>query len=88
VRKGTDYVIVSTKDTDQLIPARLQSDLMDFNTYGLDQNGLFDNSKQKGVTYNYGLILNFQQIDISPEQIKEKEFIKEKQIKDGFKSRQ
>jgi hypothetical protein len=39
--KGTDYVIVSTNDTNQLIPARLQSDLMDFNTYGLDQNGLF-----------------------------------------------
>jgi hypothetical protein len=86
--KGTDYVIVSLQnDTDQLIPARLQSDLMDFNTYGLDQKWtVFDNSKQKGVTYNYGLILNFQQIDISPEQIKEKEFIKEKQIKDGLKT--
>ena len=86
--KGTDYVLVSLQnDTNQLIPARLQSDLMDFNTYGLDQKWtFFDNSKQKGVIYDYGLILNFQQIDISPEQIKEKEFIKEKQIKDGLKT--
>jgi hypothetical protein len=54
---------------------------MDFNTYGLEKWTVFDNSKKKGVTYNYGLILNFQQIDISPEQIKEKEFIKENNSK-------
>jgi hypothetical protein len=69
-----------------LIPARLQSDLMDFNTYGLDQNGLFlITASKKSVTY-YGLILNFQQIDISPEQIKEKEFIKEKNKSRWFKT--
>lgn len=86
--KGTDYVKVSLQnDTNQLIPLQLQKDLMDFNTYGLDQKWtVFDSSIQKGVNYDYGLILNFKQIDISPEQIKEKEFIKEKQIKDGLKA--
>jgi hypothetical protein len=63
VKKGTDYVIVSpTKvDTNQLIPA-LQKRPNGFNTYGLDQNGLFFNSKTKSVTYNYGLILNFNKL--------------------------
>lgn len=86
--KGTDYVKVSLQnDTNQLIPLQLQKDLMAFNTYGLDQKWtVFDSSVQKGVNYDYGLILNFKQIDISPEQIKEKEFIKEKQIKDGLKT--
>lgn len=86
--KGTDYVKVSLQnDTNQLIPLQLQKDLMDFNTYGLDQKWtVFDSGIQKGVNYDYGLILNFKQIDISPEQIKEKEFIKEKQIKDGLKA--
>ena len=32
------------------------------------------------------LIINFRQINISPEQIKEKEFIKERQVKDGVKT--
>ena len=36
---------------------------------------------------NFGnIIRNFRQINISPEQVKEKHFIKEKQIKDGFKT--
>ena len=32
------------------------------------------------------MIVNFRQINISPEQVKEKQFIKEKQIKDGTKT--
>ena len=86
--KGTDYVkVVLQNDTNQLIPLQLQRELMDFNAYGLDQKWMvFDSNIQKGVLYDYSLILNFQQIDISPEQIKEKEFVKEKQIKDGLKA--
>ena len=86
--KGTDYVkVVLQNDTNQLIPLQLQRELMDFNAYGLDQKWMvFDSNIQKGVLYDYSLILNFQQIDISPEQVKEKEFIKEKQIKDGLKT--
>ena len=86
--KGTDYVkVVLQNDTNQLIPLQLQRELMDFNAYGLDQKWMvFDSNIQKGVLYDYSLILNFQQIDISPEQVKEKEFIKEKQIKDGLKA--
>jgi hypothetical protein len=57
-----------------MIPVQLQRELMDFNTYGLNQNGLFLSNQKEA--YDYGLILNFQQIDISPEQIKEKEFVK------------
>ena len=86
--KGTDYVkVVLQNDTNQLIPLQLQRELMDFNAYGLDQKWMvFDSNIQKGVLYDYSLVLNFQQIDISPEQVKEKEFIKEKQIKDGLKT--
>lgn len=73
-------------DTNQLITDRLQSYLLDFNTYELDQKWtIFDSSNQKGVTFGYGLVLNFQQIEISPEQIKEKEFIK-KTNKKWFKN--
>lgn len=85
--KGTDYVFVYAKnETDKIIPARLQNDLLDFNTYGLNNKWtVFHSDKQKGITYDYGMIIRFQNILVSPEQIKEKEFIKEKQIKDGQK---
>ena len=86
--KGTDFVSVYTKnETNMVIPVRLQSDLLDFSTFGLnDKWTVYHSNKQKGISYDYGLIVNFRQINISPEQIKEKEFIKEKQIKDGLKT--
>jgi hypothetical protein len=85
--KGRDYVMVYTKnETSMIIPSALQNDLLDFSTYGLDDKWtVYHNNKQKGTDYLYGLAINFRQINISPEQIKEKEFIKERQIKDGFK---
>ncbi|MET0945494.1 MAG: hypothetical protein ABWY22_08795, partial [Flavobacterium sp.] len=86
--KGTDYVNVYTKnETNMVIPMRLQNDLLDFSTFGLnDKWTVYHSNKQKGISYDYGLIVNFRQINISPEQVKEKEFIKEKQIKDGVKT--
>lgn len=86
--KGTDYVNVYTKnETNMVIPTRLQNDLLDFSTFGLnDKWTVYHSNKQKGINYDYGLIVNFRQINISPEQVKEKEFIKEKQVKDGLKT--
>ena len=80
--KGTDYVSVYTKnETQMIIPARLESDLLNFSTFGLDDKWtVYHNNRQKGINYDYGLIVNFRQINISPEQIKEREFIKEKEI--------
>ncbi len=86
--KGTDFVNVSTKnETNMVIPKRLQDDLLDFSTFGLnDKWTVYHSNRQKGINYDYGMIVNFRQINISPEQVKEKEFIKEKQIKDGTKT--
>lgn len=85
--KGSDYVTVYTKnETNMIIPIRLQNDLLDFSTYGLnDKWTVYHSNKQKGINYDYGLLINFKQIYISPEQIKEREFTKERIIKDGVK---
>jgi len=87
-QKGTDYVMVTTKnETNMVIPVRLQNDLLDFSTYGLnDKWTVYHSNKLKGIDYDYGLVVNFRQITISPEQVKEKQFEKEKQIKDGVKN--
>lgn len=85
--KGSDYVSVYTKnETNMIIPARLQNDLLDFSTYGLnDKWTVYHSNKQKGISYDYGMMINFREIYISPEQIKEREFVKERIIKDGVK---
>lgn len=83
--KGSDYVNVYTKnETSVIIPRRLESDLLDFSTYGLnDQWTVYHSNKQPNFKYDYGVIVNFRQINVSPEQIREREFTKEKEIKVG-----
>lgn len=83
--KGIDYVNVYTKnETGMVIPERLEADLLDFSTYGLnDKWTVYHSNRVKGITYDFGLIINFRSIEISPEQIKEKEFTREREIKDG-----
>lgn len=86
--KGTDYVLLSAKnETNVIIPQDLQRDLLNVSTYGLNEKWTaFHNNRQRDIDYDFGLVINFREILISPEQIKEKEFIKEKQIKDGLKT--
>lgn len=86
--KGTDFVSVYTKnETNMVIPVRLENDLLDFSTLGLnDKWTVYHSNRQKEINYDYGLVVNFRDINISPEQVKEKEFEKEKQIKDGVKN--
>lgn len=64
--KGSDYVVVSTKnETNMIIPARLQNDLLDFNTYGLnDKWTVYHNLEQNGITYDYGISIRFRDVII------------------------
>jgi hypothetical protein len=83
--KGTDFVIVHTlNETGMIIPAELQNDLLDFKSYNLnDKWTIYHSEKQKDITYDYRMLINFKSIIISPEQIKEREFTKERQVVNG-----
>jgi len=85
--KGIDYVEVQVvNNSEQIIPVRLSEELLNFNTFGLDDLWTkYHSNSLPSITYDYGMRVSFDQIDISPEQLSEKEIIKEKQIKDGFK---
>jgi hypothetical protein len=85
--RGLDFVIVSMKnETQKVIPKRLEEDLLNFDTYGLnDLWTVYHGAKDPKINYDFGLELNLRKIKVSPEQIREKEIIKEKDIKDGFK---
>ena len=84
--KGTNFVhVVLVNDTYQIIPMRLEEDLLRFNDYGLSKKWTqFDAQKDNNINYDYELAMIFKRIDISPEQIKEEKIPISKRIKDGF----
>jgi hypothetical protein len=84
--RGLDFVLVSMKNqTQKVIPKRLESDLLNFDTYGLnDLWTVYHGAKDSKISYDFGLELNLRTIQVSPEQVREKEIIKEKEVKDGF----
>ncbi|WP_100614727.1 hypothetical protein [Confluentibacter citreus] len=87
-QKGTDFVIVDMRnDTQKVIPNRLETDLLNFSTYGLNNLWtVYHNTPTNDVKYDYNMLVNLRQINISPEQVKERQIIKEKQIVDGKKN--
>lgn len=84
--KGIDYVKVQVVNaSQQIIPERLELELLNFNTYGLDDIWTkYHNNPMSSVDYDYEMQLAFQDIMISPEQIRERQIIKEKDIVDGY----
>ncbi|WP_426430719.1 hypothetical protein ACPX19_14330 [Winogradskyella sp. HB-48] len=83
---GMDYVHVSVlNETHQIIPQRLEAELLDFNTYGLNQfwttyHAVTDNN----IEYDFAMELQLKRINISPERINERQLLREKQIIDGW----
>ena len=84
--RGTAYVSVTIENrTNQIIPQRLEDDLLNFDTYGLNQFWtVYHAQPNKDVKYDYAMQLQLKQINISPERIKEREFIREKDVADGW----
>ena len=84
--KGLDYVKVNViNDTDQIVPERLEEELLNFNTYGLNDLWTeYHANPLNNIDYDYEMQVAFRNINITPEQISEKQVIKEKQIKDGY----
>ncbi|WP_417369689.1 hypothetical protein [Gelidibacter japonicus] len=84
---GSDYVIVTIENqTDQIIPKRLEDDLLNFDTYGLNQFWtVYHAIPDKRIDYDYAMALQLKRINISPERFNEKQMLREKQIVDGWK---
>ncbi|NNC49133.1 MAG: hypothetical protein HKO01_01180 [Flaviramulus sp.] len=85
--KGTDFVLVNMiNDTRKVIPSRLETDLLNFSSYGLNNFWAeYHNTPEEKVAYDYNMRVNLRDINISPEQIKERQIIKEKQVVSGKK---
>ncbi len=86
-QRGTDYILVSiNNETEQIIPTRLEDDLLNFDTYGLNKFwSVYHANKTSDVNYDYAMHLNLKRINVSPERIKERQLIREKDVVDGWK---
>jgi hypothetical protein len=84
--RGLDYVIVSIENqTNQIIPRRLEDDLLNFDTYGLNQFWtVYHASQNEDTAYDYAMQLQLKQINISPERINERQYLRKKEIVDGW----
>ena len=85
--KGTDFVYVTLNNkTNKVIPIRLEQDLLNFDTYHLNNFWtVYNTNKQPNQSYDFQLEINFREINISPEKIREKVIIQSKKVKDGWK---
>ncbi|MBD0849167.1 hypothetical protein [Maribacter arenosus] len=86
-KKGQDYVRVDmVNTTDKIIPEKLEEELLNFNTFGLEDTWTkYHTNHLSDIEYDYDMRIELREINISPEQVNEKQIIKEKQIKDGQK---
>jgi len=84
--KGIDYVLVNIENrTHQIIPERLEQELLDFDTYGLDQFWTeYHAAADETITYDYAMQLQLKRILISPEELREKQLIRKQNIVDGW----
>ena len=84
--QGTDFVLVKIQNrTQQVIPRRLEQAILDFDTYDLDDLWTeYHNTTDSTTDYNFGIVLDIQEILISPERIIEKEFDRIVQVLDGW----
>lgn len=84
--EGTDYVIVAIENqTHQIIPVRLQNDLLNFDTYGLnDFWTVYHADANQEIDYDYAMALKLTRINVSPERITETQLIRKKTIVDGW----
>lgn len=87
-QRGTDHIIVSVvNQTNQIIPMRLENELLAFNTYGLNQFWTQYHSEKEAIRdtkYDLAMQLQLKRILIAPEQMNRREILREQNIKDGW----
>lgn len=83
---GVDFVrVIMQNESDKVIPARLEEELLNFNTYGLnDLWTIYHSQPLEDINYDYEMALAIRNIDFTPDQISEKVVIREKKVKDGY----
>ena len=84
--KGIDFVYAKmTNESDKVIPKKLEDELLNLDTYGLDNLWtVYHTNKVSTVNYDYTMYVELKRIIISPEKVTERQLVREKIVVDGW----
>ena len=83
--KGLQLVLLRLENnTEKVLPQRLMEELMDIDQFGLQNYWTQYHTQAQRENYDYLVQLDFDQLQVSPERIIEKQISREKQIADGY----
>ena len=85
--KGTTYIYATEENkTGKQIPKQLEDDILNFGSFGLDNNWLvFHTKKNYSKRYSKTVTIELDQVVISPDQENTQLVNQEKRVKDGWK---
>ena len=83
---GTDFVLIQIENrSNQLLPKRLEDDLTQISTYGLNNFWTeYHQNKQKDYKYDYLIKMDIEHIMVSPERMNARQYQFEREIIDGW----
>ena len=83
---GTTYVLFAMKNNTGIpLPPSFETELQKISLSDLDSKWLrYETVKVNARNYDYIILLNIQQIDVSPDAVKEVHYTESKEIPDGF----
>lgn len=84
--RGTEFVEVRMiNSSDKVIPKKLSEDLLNFDGFGINDFWTeYHSNPQKEIQYDSELLIQLREINISPEQVLEREFVEKRDVKDGW----
>jgi len=83
---GTTYVLVEVKNNSRTaLPRNFERAITAFTTRDMNSHWkVYHAREKKGLAYDYKVIMNLRDIVVSPSYVKEREYVDDKEIEDGF----
>ncbi|RMG85072.1 MAG: hypothetical protein D6714_06680 [Bacteroidetes bacterium] len=83
---GMTHVLIEVRnESGAVLPPGFEEELLKISTRNLNSKWKdFDVEPQQNTHYHYRVALRLQNVDVSPERVKEREYTDEKEVEDGF----
>lgn len=83
---GRTHILFSMRNNAPVVlPSDFEKAILSMNVRDLESHWqLYHTTKQTGLDYDYNVIMNITNIEVTPSLMKEREYREEKEIKDGF----
>jgi hypothetical protein len=84
---GTQYVLFKVKqDGRAILPRDLEQALLSMDTRDMNSRWrIYDTESRRGISYDYEMVLMLENLEVSPERVRERSYVDEKEIEEGEK---